>query len=102
MTNTTDQQAVTVAEEDREAAAQTVPDDGSHSSYMMVDAIMEGCGDDWPLVQAFARHRLASVSSASANEIERQDAQIAMGLIVDATTLEEAQSIAAAFLGGSQ
>lgn len=48
-----------VTQEDREAAMQTVPDDGSHSSYMMVEAIDSGGADDWPLVQAFARHRLA-------------------------------------------
>jgi hypothetical protein len=47
--------------------------------------------------QHIARARLAT----NANETEREDAQIAMGMIVEAATLADAQSIAAAFLEGA-
>jgi hypothetical protein len=66
MTDTTDQQAVTVAQEDREAAtlywqSQHI---GSPETYAQIRA---GRRDDSHLIRAFARHRLASVSSASAD-----------------------------------
>jgi len=55
---TTDQQAVTVAQDDREAAALIFP---THAM-----TIVSGGWDETENVQVFARHRLASVSSASA------------------------------------
>lgn len=57
MTDTADQQAVTVAQEDREAA---------HAIRFQQLGYTVKMGDEHSLVQAFARHRLASVSSASA------------------------------------
>ncbi len=51
---------------------------------------------------ALATPDAAPIGSDDANDVERQDAQVAMSLIVEAATLEEAQSVAAAFLGGAQ
>ncbi len=65
MTDTTDQQAVTVAQEDREAAALLVPLCFGASKQWQ-ENVRAGFYDDGEIVQAFARHRLASVSSASA------------------------------------
>lgn len=65
MTDTTDQQAVTVAQDDREAAALYWESQGIGSPETYVQ-ICAGMRDDSHLVRAFARHRLASVSSASA------------------------------------
>jgi len=66
MTDTTDQQAVTVAQEDREAAALLVPLCFGASKQWQ-ENVRAGFYDDGEIVQAFARHRLASVSSASAD-----------------------------------
>jgi hypothetical protein len=48
------------AQADREAAASTLPDDGSHTSYMQYEAIMSGRADDWPVVQAAIRRRITA------------------------------------------
>jgi hypothetical protein len=56
-----------VIQADREAAASTVPDDGSHVSHMMHDGIVSGRMDDSPLIQAFARHRLQALESSPAD-----------------------------------
>jgi hypothetical protein len=64
---TTDQQAVTVAQEDREAAANWARDGWpTRNAAAFAAGIVDGVSDSGALVQAFARHRLASVSSASA------------------------------------
>jgi len=67
MTDTTDQQAVTVAQEDREAAAGYLDSQGGY----VIDAavIRTGQADFKDIVHAFARHRLASVPSASADYV---------------------------------
>ena len=67
MTDTTDQQAVTVAQEDRDAAHDLAMLHFLYTSEQM-QGIKSGVLDHVSFVQAFARHRLASVSSASAEE----------------------------------
>jgi hypothetical protein len=48
-----------VTQADREAAAGSIADDGSHGAYMLIDCIMRGRMDDSAIVQAFAAHREA-------------------------------------------
>lgn len=69
--DTTDRQAVTVAQEDREAAADLMEKlftgvAGLESDLDWANTVRAGEDDEYPTAQAFARHRLASVSSASA------------------------------------
>jgi hypothetical protein len=71
---TTEQQAVTVAQQDREAAADLMEKlftgvAGLESDLDWANTVRAGEDDEYPTTQAFARHRLASVSSASAEEV---------------------------------
>jgi len=80
---------VKVEQCDRVAAAGTIPDDGSHVSHMMVDAILNGRADDWPLVLAFARHRQAAEKAT-----RERDAGIAEDWIDEAFATDHENRIA--------
>lgn len=59
---------------DREAAAITITDDGSHADYMMIDAILTGRMDGSPLVKAFAQARILVRSAALEEAAQAADA----------------------------
>jgi len=65
---------VKVEQCDRDAAAGTIPDDGSHTSHMMFDGIINGRADGWPLVQAFARHRQVAEKAQQEREMDLAEA----------------------------
>jgi len=71
MTNNTEQQAVPVAQSDRDAAAtlEAILRD-VWDGYSSVHAIREGCADGSSIVQAFAHHRLAAINATQTREAE--------------------------------
>jgi hypothetical protein len=78
---TSEEQAVPVAQEDREAAANVVASYRDQKNGNWQQRIRDGLCDDGEMVQAFARHRLAFLlckSGEGAGEIERMKDRIAV------------------------
>jgi hypothetical protein len=70
----TARELLAVTQADRDAAADHVEGDGSHSGYMLGTMIREGRHDDYPLVQAFGRDRFTRAIEQCA-EIVREAAR---------------------------